>query len=40
MLGLTILFVLLQAIFLAKHMPEDKESITKKVEKKLKEEIE
>lgn len=40
MLGLTILFVILQAVFLAKHMPEDKESITKKVEKKLKEEIE
>jgi len=40
MLGLTILFVILQAVFLAKHMPEDKESIIKKAEKKLKEEIE
>jgi len=40
MLGLTILFVILQAVFLAKHMPDDKESVTKKVEKKLKEEIE
>lgn len=38
MLGLTILFVLLQAVFLAKHMPEEKPTINEETETKLKEE--
>lgn len=38
MLGLTILFVILQAIFLAKHMPENKPEANIEVENKLKEE--
>lgn len=40
MLGLTILFVILQAIFLAKHMPEEKLVTDKEVETKLKDEAE
>ena len=39
MLGLTILFVILQAIFLAKHMPDEKVTDNKN-EAKLKEEVE
>lgn len=39
MLGLTVLFVILQAIFLAKHMPEKAEEIEKPVEENLKEEV-
>ena len=40
MLGLTVLFVILQAIFLAKHMPENNEESKELAEKKLKEEVE
>ena len=40
MLGLTILFVILQAVFLAKHMPEEKLITDKDVETKLKDEAE
>lgn len=40
MLGLTILFVILQAVFLAKHMPEEKLVTDKDVETKLKDEAE
>lgn len=38
MLGLTILFVLLQAVFLVKHMPEEKQAISEETETKLPEE--
>ena len=40
MLGLTVLFVILQAIFLAKHMPENNEESKELTEEKLKEEVE
>lgn len=40
MLGLTVLFVILQAIFLAKHMPENNEESKELSEEKLKEEVE
>ena len=40
MLGLTILFVILQAIFLAKHMPDESKTISEDPETKLKEEVE
>ena len=40
MLGLTVLFVILQAIFLAKHMPENNEESKELAEEKLKEEVE
>lgn len=37
MLGLTILFVILQAVFLAKHMPENKEETKNQTEQKIEE---
>lgn len=40
MLGLTVLFVILQAVFLAKHMPENNEESKELTEEKLKEEVE
>lgn len=40
MLGLTVLFVILQAIFLAKHMPENNEESKELAEENLKEEVE
>lgn len=40
MLGLTILFVILQAIFLAKHMPDEKTETNIEEKTKLKEETE
>lgn len=40
MLGLTVLFVILQAVFLAKHMPENNEESKELAEEKLKEEVE
>ena len=40
MLGLTVLFVVLQALFLAKHMPEEKAEIIDEATEKLKKDVE